>query len=285
MFRINLQDVPVGSPRALLAGTILLIAAAGCSSKNVTGPAKPVPLTIYAMGVGAANPTGSPSAALSSGTSFRAAAAEDPLPVTFTRALLVVRDVRFKLTDDGPADSTDDGFDDNDSTGTHEDDDDDEGDGMAIFRGPFVIDLLAQSAESLDTQMVLPGDYRRVQGHLRSLRSSDWNASSFDFLIGSTVYLAGTVDGEGGGPFTYQTRIDNEFMIRGNFTVQAETPATAFIVFDVSRWLRGRDGTLLDPRILENDTAIQWAIRHAIKVGMDDDHDGDCDDDMHAAGD
>jgi hypothetical protein len=147
-----------------------------------------------------------------------------------------------------------------------------------------VIDLLAQSAESLDTQLVPPGDYRRVQGHLRPLRASDWNASQFDFLIGSTVAMEGTVDGEGGGPFTYQARIDNEFMIRGKFTVQAATPATAFIVFDVSGWLRDKDGAFLDPRILENDKAIRWAIRHSIKVGMDDDHDGDFDDDMHAEG-
>ncbi|HYR68453.1 MAG TPA: hypothetical protein VER77_01100, partial [Candidatus Dormibacteraeota bacterium] len=77
-------------------------------------------------------------------------------------------------------------------------------------------------------------------------------------------------------------RIDNEFQIRGKFTVQADTPATAFIVFDVSQWLRGRDGAFLDPRVLENDRAIRSAIRHAIKVGMDKDHDGHIDDDLHA---
>ncbi|HKW50586.1 MAG TPA: hypothetical protein VJQ53_02540, partial [Candidatus Eisenbacteria bacterium] len=108
--------------------------------------------------------------------------------------------------------------------------------------------------------------------------------SKFDFLVGSTVYLTGTVDGEGGGPFTYQARIDNEFQIRGKFTVQTGTPATAFIVFDLSTWLRGRDGAFLDPRLPENDEAIRSAIRHSVKAGMDRDHDGEIDDDMHAEG-
>ena len=286
MFRIDLRVVAVPSPGALLAGAILLVAAAGCSTNKVTGPAKPVPLTIQGMGIGGANRAGSPSAPLASG----AAAVVDPLPVTFTKALLVVRDVRFKLTEGAETDSMDesddlgDADDPNDSTGVHERDDDDEGEGAVVFRGPFVIDLLAQSAESLDTELVPPGDYRRVQGHLRALRAGDWNASQFDFLVGSTVYLTGTVEGDGGGPFTYQARIDNEFQIRGKFTVQTDTPATAFIVFDISRWLRGRDGAFLDPRLPENDTAIRSAIRHSIKVGMDRDHDGDIDADMHAEG-
>ena len=282
MFRIDLAVASFSSPRTLLAGAILLAAAAGCSTNKVTGPAKPVPLTIQAIGVGGANRAGSPSAAL-------AAAVDDT--VDFTKALLVVRDVRFKLTEGAEADSTDesgdlgDADDPSDSTGVHDGDDDgEEGDGAVRFRGPFVIDLLAQSAESLDTEMVPPGDYRRVQGHLRPLRAGDWNASKFDFLVGSTVYLAGTVKGDGGGPFTYQARIDNEFQIRGKFAVGANTRATAFIVFDVSRMLRGRDGALLDPRLPENDSAIRSAIRHSVKAGMDRDHDGDIDDDTHAEG-
>ncbi len=293
MFRSDLTVTNVRLPKAILAAAILLIAAAGCSTNKVTGPAKPVPLTLQAVGVGGANRAGSPAATPVGRTPFAATAGIDPLPVTFTKALLVVRDVRFKLADGAGTDSTDandeignaDDPNDQDSTGIHEGhDDSEEGDGGVIFRGPFVIDLLAQSAESLDTEMVPPGDYRRVQGHLRPLRAGDWNASHFDFLVGSTVYLAGTVDGEGGGPFTYQARIDNQFVIRGKFTVQSDTPATAFIVFDISTWLRGRDGAFLDPRVAENDQAIRSAIRHSVKVGMDDNHDGENDDDMHAEG-
>jgi hypothetical protein len=33
--------------------------------------------------------------------------------------------------------------------------------------------------------------------------------------------------------------------------------------------------------VAENDFLIKQAIRHAIKAGMDDDHDGQADDDMH----
>lgn len=293
MFRRDLAFARVPSIGSLLVSAALLVAAAGCSSNKVTAPVKPVPLTLQAAGVGAPNQASSHTAAHAGGAAIAATADLDPLPVTFTKVLLVVRDVRFKLSGGGEADSTDDDDDlgegddpdHGDSTGVHDGDDDaEDGEGSVIFRGPFVVDLLTQTAESLDTQLVLPGEYRRVQGHLRPLRAGDWNASNFDFLIGSTVFLEGTLDGDGGGPFTYQARIDNEFMIRGKFTVEASTPATAFIVFDISHWLRGRDGSFLDPRLPENDQDIRSAIRHSIKVGMDDDHDGDCDDDLHAEG-
>lgn len=71
-------------------------------------------------------------------------------------------------------------------------------------------------------------------------------------------------------------------MIRGMFTVSTGTPATTFITFDPSRWLVGRDGRFLDPRNPDNLFAIKWAIRHSIKMGMDDNHDHRMDDDMHA---
>ena len=141
-----------------------------------------------------------------------------------------------------------------------------------------MIDLLALAAQSLDTEMVPPGAYQRAQGHLRALSDADGPASAYSSLIGSTVRLEGVIGGEGGGSFVYSARIDNEFMVRGDFTVLAETPATAFIVFDLPQFLTSREGHFLDPRVVENDFLIKQAIRHAIKVGMDDDHDGEMDD-------
>jgi hypothetical protein len=159
----------------------------------------------------------------------------------------------------------------------------DEGEAVT-FRGPFVLDLLNHSGAALDTMMVSPGDYHHVQGHLQALHDGDAAATpDLSFLIGSTVYLEGTIDGEGGGPFTFHARIDDEFQIRGRFTVEANTPATAFITFDPDFWLLDRDGHFLDPRNPDNLQAIESAIRHSIKVGMDEDHDGEMDDDMHAS--
>lgn len=275
------------SPGSLfpLAGLLAacVIAAAGCGSDNTSGPARYVPVTLKAMGVGGNQTAVSAVRSLRGMTELAAAVDGDTIPVTFTRAYLVIRDIRFHISGDasdttgGEMDSTD--FDDSDSTGMHEEDDDHEDMGQIRFRGPFVIDLLAGTADSLDTQMVPPALYNRVQGHLRALRAGDWNASTYDFMIGSTVYLEGTVDGEGGGPFTWQSRIDNEFQIWGRFDVVEDTPATAFLTFDISKWLRSRDGGFLDPRVADNDKWIQWAIRHNIKFDVDDDHDGEPDDD------
>ena len=278
------------SPGTIFPLTALCLAAilfgAGCGSDNGSAPVRYVPVTLKAMGVGGSHAGVSGAAALRGGSELAAAVDGDTIPVTFTKAYLVVRDIRLIIsgeesdsTGGGENDSTE--FDDNDSTGVGDGDDDD-GEheaGQIRFKGPFVIDLLAGTADSLDTQMAPPGLYSRIQGHLRALRNGDWNASAFSFMIGSTVYLEGTVDGDGGGPFVWQSRIDNEFMIRGHFEVLEDTPVTTFLTFDVSKWLRSREGSFLDPRIADNDKWIQWAIRHNIKFNVDADHDGEPDDD------
>jgi len=261
---------PMRQVPQLLVGLACLAFAAGCGKDNVSGPNQ-VPLTLRAMGSGSVQKSGVLAVGTTAGIRYAAAAQADTVPVTFTRALLVVRDVQFVLNED-----EDDSLDlDDDSTAIHEDD---ESEAAVVFHGPFVIDLLAQSAESLGTQLVPPGIYHQIQGHLSALHASDWNAAQFSFLVGSTVLLEGTVNGDGGGPFTYQTRIDEEFILRGPYNVQAGSPATAFLTFDLSRWLVGQNGTFLDPRVADNDKWIRWAIRHAIKVTMDGNHDGELDD-------
>ena len=150
-------------------------------------------------------------------------------------------------------------------------------------RGPFVVDLLTHTADSLDTQLVQPGDYRSVKGHIAPLKTDDWNANDFTFLVGSTVFIQGTVTGDGGGAFTYQATIRHPFKIKGNFTVETATPATAFLVFDTTQWLCSSHGTFLDPRDPANDFAIRRAIIRSLKIGMDDNHDGRCNDRMHGS--
>jgi hypothetical protein len=279
---------------ALLAGAALLLAAAGCGTGGKpTAPKQSlVPLTLTAQATG----TGSFRAPALTAALTAGAAQSDTIDVTFSKAYLVVRDVRFILPD------VEDGTSPYDSTGTQDstgsegmmgmtlglsgndsipDMGNDEGEAV-VFRGPFVIDLLDHTAAALDTMMVQPGDYHHVQGHLQALHASDAAATpDLSFLVGSTVYLEGTIGGEGGGPFTFMARIDDEFQIRSHFTVEAATPATAFITFNPDQWLLDRNGHFLDPRNPDNLQAIKSAIRHAIKVGMDDNHDGEMDDDMH----
>lgn len=242
---------------ALLA---LVLVLAGCGKRATTAPAKLVTLTLKGGGTGVVSVT-----ALKAGSLALAGSDAAHLDVTFTRALLVVRDVRFKTSaeSEGEHDSTD-----TDAgtlgvfafasadTGTVETEQ--EGDeGMIVFRGPFVIDLLAHHAADLDAKLVPPGLYRRVQGHLQPLHSGDAAATpDLSFLIGSTAFLEGTISGEGGGPFTYKAWIDDEFQIGGAFTVQADTPATAFITFDLSRWLVDREGRFLDPRNPDTNRSI-----------------------------
>ena len=126
-------------PTALIAGALLAFAAGGCGD-NSAGPAKLVPLTLKTAGTGAPQAAGSRARGVSTAGALIGENG-DTIPVTFTSAYLVVRDVRFKLSDDGSTDSSDIDDDDgdpsdttgvceNDTTGVgeHEDDDDAEDD-------------------------------------------------------------------------------------------------------------------------------------------------------------
>jgi hypothetical protein len=262
--------------------TALSFGAIGCGGKHVTAPSSLTAVMLEAGGTGASAIRALRAASLAVSDSDTT-----HVNVTFTRALLVVRDVRFLTSQDGGQE--------NDSTDVEgsdaariglaaADSEPSEGnDGGIVFGGPFVIDLLSHHADSLDTKLVPPGLYERVQGHLQELHEGDVAATpDLAFLIGSTVDLEGTISGDAGGPFTFKARIDDEFQIRGAFTVQSGTPATAFLVFDLSRWLVGSDGRFLDPRNPDNAQAIESAIRHAIKVGTDDNHDGEMDELEHS---
>ena len=238
-------------PARTFAGILVLAAfaaLAGCSNDS-TSP-KRVPLSLHAQGMGAPaqNYAASRSFASLAGT---AVADTDSVPVTFTRALLVVRDVR--LVSDDP-----DG-------------------GQVLFTGPFVVDLLAGDAQHLGTKMVPAAPYTKVMGHIQSLSAGDDLAAQYPDLVGYTILLEGDIAGDGGGHFLYQERIDTEFVIHGNFVVEEDEPATSFLVFDLSQLLLSREGHFLDPRNPDNDQLIEQAIRHATKFGLDRDHDGDPD--------
>jgi hypothetical protein len=264
----------------VLALSAALLASGGCGSDNAAGPNKRVPLTLRAQGIGGASQRFVSAASLAAAV----AADTDSIPVTFTRALLVVRDVRFVMAGDDVEgdDSTDVGDDDSTEVGDADSTDvDDEGEGGQVrFHGPFVIDLLAGDAQSLGTQMVPAGVYHHVMGHLQKLAGGGDLATQYPDLVGSTVLLEGDISGDGGGHFVYMARIDTEFMIRGSFEVTGDAPVTSFVVFDLSAFLRGRNGTFLDPRNVDNDHAIQQAIKHAVKTCIDHDHDGEPDEDL-----
>jgi len=268
-------------PRGILIPFATLFVVAGCGGR-VSAPAKMVPLTLKSEATGAATVHALRAASLAVSGSD-----SSHVDVTFTRALLVVRDVRFHSS---LGDSEGEGHEteaDEDTLGdvAHEVDSvDGEEDGIA-FRGPFVINLLSHHADVLDTKLVPPGLYNKVQGHLQALHVGDAAATTdLNFLIGSTVLLEGTISGEGGGSFTFQARIDDEFVIHAALTIVSDTPATAFLVFDLDRMLVDREGRFLDPRDPNNDQAIKSAIGHAIKIGVDKNDDGEVDQDGEVEG-
>jgi hypothetical protein len=256
---------------ALLVGGLAVTGLWGCGKDNVAAPHR-VPLTLEAQGSGA------PAQRFSTAAMLSAASAQDTIPVTFTRALITVRDIRFVLPEgEDHADTL--GLGDNDSTDAEGSDTG----GQVRFHGPFVIDLLAGDAQSLGTQMVPAGVYSMIMGHLQALAAGGPLATQYPDLVGATILLEGDIAGDGGGHFVYSARIDDEFIIHGSFNVTGDKPVTTFLVFDLSKLLMDRNGHFLDPRNADNDQAIRQAIRHAIKMGVDRNRDGEPDDELSVA--
>src|SRR2546426_3050631 len=232
--------------RLLPSGILIavLLVAAGCGGR-VSAPAKMVPLTLKSEATGAATVRALRAASLAVSDSD-----SSHVDVTFTRALLVVRDVRFHSSLEDSEGDVEETEADEDTLGDveHETDSTDAGEGGIVFRGPFVVDLLSHHAGILDTKLVPPSLYNKAQRHLQALHEGDAAATpDLNFLIGSTVFLEGTISGEGGGAFTFQARIDDEFVIHSALTVASDTPATAFLVFDLDHMLVDREGRFLDP--------------------------------------
>src|SRR5215471_18659316 len=93
----------------------LVLLFAGCSKDNPAGPNR-VPLTLRAMGTGASSASALHAARIGS-ADYAAAASADTIPVTFTRALLVIRDIRFVLGESDEGEDESDSLDaENDST-------------------------------------------------------------------------------------------------------------------------------------------------------------------------
>ena len=102
-----------------------------------------------------------------------------------------------------------------------------------------------------------------------------------DSLLGTSVVVTGSVKYPGGAwvPFLFKADIDEDFKVKGDFTVAEGQSVTPYVLkFDLGSWFRVGTGRTLDP----NDPADRHWIRYAIKAslkgrmagGRDHNHDG-----------
>ncbi len=196
------------------------------------------------------------------------------------QAIIVLKDIQF-LTAPDTAHMRD-------SSECEKDDDDEYGSGWRRdpslhFRGPFIVALHDTTPVQIALDTIPPGLYSGIKFNIHKLRRKDSTNYPVvpDSLLGYSVAVTGMVKYTGGGwvPFNFKADIDEDFKVKGDFTVADGQTLTPYVLkFELASWFRAPNGVMLDP----NDATDRRWIRHAIKAslkgrlagGRDRNHDG-----------
>lgn len=207
---------------------------------------------------------------------------------------LVLRDIRFKRTDDDACDGDDDHDDDSLVAHVRHDDDSDDGDGddghadgCEYFNaGPYLLDLpLDTSIVRAFSLAVDTGTYDEVRFKIHKPRSDSGDGKDAQFLANHPEFdkvSIRVVGSYNGAPFTFTTDLNAEQ--RMDFfpplvVADSVTNVDVTIKVDLDGWFRDDAGSLVDPATANkggpNDSLVQDNIRDSFHAFRDDDCDGE----------
>ncbi len=208
---------------------------------------------------------------------------------------LVLRDIRFKRTDDDACDGDDDHDDDSLVAHVrHDDDDDDDGagddghaDGCEYFNaGPYLLDLpLDTSIVRAFSLAVDTGTYDEVRFKIHKPRSDSGDGKDAQFLANHPEFDKVSIRAVGsfnGVPFVFTTDLNAEQ--RMDFfpplvVADSVTNVDVTIKVDLDGWFRDDGGSLVDPATANkggpNDSLVQDNIKDSFHAFRDDDCDGE----------
>lgn len=252
-----------------LTAVVLVIMFVGCSQDS-SGPGASgngsVQLTV-AGGI----EQGSVSLGKSAGTAGVLAAVES---LEVDQALIVLKDIRFLAAPDSAhiRDSVE--------CGRDADREDHEGwkrDSTTHFKGPFIVALRDTTPVQIAVDTIRPGDYSGIKFKIHKLRSTDVTRNPLlpDSLVGYSVVVNGRVKyAAGWSAFLFKADIDEEFKVKGDFTVAEGQAVTPYVLkFDLGSWFQGPFSRTLDPNDLTDRRWIRYAIKAALKGRVAGGHD------------
>ncbi|WP_179862087.1 hypothetical protein [Longibacter salinarum] len=197
--------------------------------------------------------------------------------IEFLRVEMILEEVEFERA--GATDAC--RFDDDDS----ESDDDCE----EVERGPFVVDLPLGGASPFTAfSASLPvGQWSEVEFEVEPLDDDDALANSTNVPEDESIYVEGIWRPAGGAeaPFTWTSDVDSEQEVDFDPPIEVTSDQSVNITFRVGidGWFRGPNGSLIDPRTVDDDDDLEDLIEENIEASIegfrDDDRDGDDDDD------
>ncbi len=156
-----------------------------------------------------------------------------------------------------------------------EDEDDKE-----IEAGPFLVDLEGAALDGGIRRVfdadVPDGEYKQVKFRIHKLSEENKPADpAFADLVAAkaSILVDGTIDG---AAFTFASSLDEEQERESKVSIGADGENLTLNI-DPAGWFTGSAGRL-DPRVGDNRSAIESAIKKSIDVYEDDDEDGHEDD-------
>lgn len=177
--------------------------------------------------------------------------------ISIDRVRMVVRSVKFDLTEEDDTAST--------SDDSHE-----------VRSSPFLIDL---SGAELDggvadaiTADVPAGTYEEAEIVIQRLEDAQASLPGFEELVAAdaSIIIEGTIDG---AAFRFVSRDGMEQELPGSLVI-GDVQNNVTLNVDPRGWFGGSDAARLDPRTAENQQAIENNIEASLEAFEDDDSDG-----------
>jgi hypothetical protein len=259
-----MKGVTVKKLFLILGGMLIVVGLLACS-KNSASPNQPAANVRFLI---SATPSGG---VILAKMNADGATADS---IVITQATIILKRIKFLQHADSVT---------VDSVITDQEEQQHESDEGINFMGPFVVILNDTTPINLGDRFVPPGVYDGIEFKLHKLRTEDQSEHPIpDSLRTYSLVVTGNVKvGATWKPFVYKSDIDEEFKVKGQFTVTSQTSLVPFsLTFDLGTWFRegGQpSGLILDP----TDPLNYDAIRHAIKSSIEgqthggEDHDAD----------
>lgn len=141
------------------------------------------------------------------------------------------------------------------------------------FKGPFVVVLQDTTPVQIALDTIPPGQYTGIKFNIHRVRRSDLERDPQlpDSLLGYSVVVTGSVKYAAGAwvPFVFKTDINEDFKVRGDFTVAEGQTLTPYVLnLDIASWFRAPGGMILDPNGFFERHVIRFMIKGALKGRM-----------------
>jgi hypothetical protein len=161
-----------------------------------------------------------------------------------------------------------------------------------IEAGPYVLEINVADTNlqtAIPATIVPPGDYKGIEFEIHRVRNTDklnlQVTRGMTRLDGLSIVLEGTCTGPATGtppvtpaptPFAVTSAMEVEVEYESPFSIAPGASSNVTLAFDASTWLKGPNGTTLDPCL--NDPSVNGKIIANVKASLkafgDDDRDG-----------